>query len=158
MTALQTTNFSTTDGLKINIDQYTNYSIYRVTDQDNNNYKVTIRELGKQFVVQTHFVYDKAVEDGYSIYSETERKKRHLGTIIMSKDFSNSNDAEMAAIDAVRKIGKLIPQHLIFLNEIENSIMEIKANPNSEKIPYLLNIIQIQLNYLMNMNKPNPLP
>lgn len=152
MTALQTINFSTTDGLNVIIDQYANHSVYRVTDQDNITHKVTIREIGKQFAVMPHFFYDKAVEDGYSIYSAEERKKRHFGTIVMSKSFPNSNDAEVAAIEAIRKIGKLTPPHLVFLNEIENAIHQIKSNPQSDQVPYLLDIMQTQLNYLKARN------
>jgi hypothetical protein len=151
--SLQTVNFTTTDGLNISVDEYPKHMIYRITDQAGMLYKVTIREIGKQFVVQPHFYYGKAVEHGYSIYSEAERKKRHLGTIKMSKDFPNSNDAEVAAVEAVRNSGKVIPPNLIFLNEIENAILQIKSNPESDQIPTLLDIMQTQLDYLKLRNK-----
>jgi stage III sporulation protein SpoIIIAA len=146
--SISTTNFTTTDGLSITINQYDLYSTYSIIDQEAKTYVVTIRKVGKQFAVLPHFNYEGSANDGYYTYSDNERKKGHYGTITMIKTVSNIDEAELLSIDTVRHIAKLSNPLITSLNEIQNTILQIKSKPNSDKIPTLLEEIQIQLNYL----------
>jgi len=150
-TPLQTNQFTTTDGLTVHIsDEYAS-SLYTIIDQQNTKYIATTRNYGKQIKVNLHFIYNNIENDGYTIYTDKQRKTKHLGNILASKNFNNPQKAERAIIDAVRKIATLTPMFIIALNEIENISMQIKTAPeNTDNIPYLIQMMQLQLDYLKN--------
>jgi len=146
-TPLQTNQFTTTDGLHIHIFEYGTHSNYKITDQQNNKYFATARN--NISILYLEFKYDKMENDGYTVYSDEQRKTKHLGNILASKRFNNPQEIERAIINAVRKIAELTPMFIIALNEIENISMQIKTAPeNTDNIPYLIQIMQLQLDYL----------
>jgi hypothetical protein len=148
-TPLQSSEFTTTDGLQIHIVEYGNRNLYEITDQQNNRYYAAIIN-NHNIQVNLQFKYDNMENDGYTIYSNEQRKTKHLGKIIASQFFDNIQNAERAIIDAARKIAKLTPMFIVALNEIENISMRIKTAPkNSDNdIPYLIQMMQVQLDYL----------
>ena len=117
-TPLQTNQFTTTDGFHIHIFEYGTHSNYKITDQQNNKYFATARN--NISILYLEFKYDKMENDGYTVYSDEQRKTKHLGNILASKRFNNPQEIERAIINAVRKIAELTPMFIIALNEIEN--------------------------------------
>jgi hypothetical protein len=145
---LSVSNFTTTDGLSISIAQYTNHTLYSVKDQAADTYKATIRHDSKSFNVQLHFEYPNMEQDRYITYDNNERFKNHLGTIRASKYVSNPDEGEIEVMTAIRKVARLCPPHITSINDIHNTLYQIKLSTDPTQIPYLLTLIQTNLDYL----------
>jgi len=146
--AISSTSFNSTDGLKITIDEFINHTNYTIKDELNKKYQATIRHYSNNYTVLLSFFNDCLLEEGFTVYSNQQRKEKHLGNYLAIKQCTSISDAELNIMNAIRKVANLTPSYIVSLNEIQNLTLQIKSNPKSDKVSTLLNIMQAQLDYL----------